>query len=383
VSTSPHPQIVIVDGGELTEVRAVVRDLAVDFLELSVEEACRGPLPAGLLVSTPNHSVALERHRQSGDASCRPLHLVVVNELSRTLRSMLERSTCDVVVSSPVNPDVLRLLAQHALYRGEERRQKSRIAIGEPVKVKWGRRASSATLAQLSMRGCGLVCDRAASTGDTLTVLFPASLTASGTYSLEGRVVSARSVERGYEKQHDIGVVFTKSDANSRRMLKAVMTSRGVGGAALVRQAPSDAGAPTLQEVSPEGSGAGGRQGRKAPRGRFSGRVIAGIAGATLMLIGRDVSARGMRVRPEPSLQLGDELKIALHGQAGVPPIAVRAVVYRDDGAGGLYLRFLTVTEATEAKLETLLAALPSVDGEPSARGPSPGVVVSEVVKRR
>jgi hypothetical protein len=374
---------VIVDGGELTEVRIVVRDLDVDFLELTVDEACRGPLPAGLLVSTANHSMALERHRQSGDASCRPLHLVVVNELSRTLRSMLERSTCDVVLSSPVNRDVLRLLAQHALYCGEERRQKSRIAIGEPVKTKWGRRAESATLAQLSMHGCGLVCEHAASTGDTLTVLFPASLTESGTYTLEGRVVSARSVERDYEEQHDIGVVFTKIDVNSRRMLKAVMASRGVGGAALVHRAPSDAGAPTLQEVTTKGSGSGGPQDRKAPRGRFSGRVIAGIAGATLMLIGRDVSTKGMRVRPEPSLQLGDELKIALHGQAGVPPIAVRAVVYRDDGAGGLYLRFLTVTDATEAKLETLLAALPSVDGEPSGRGPSPGVVVSEAIKRR
>jgi hypothetical protein len=306
-----------------------------------------------------------------------------MNELSRTMRSMLERSTCDVVVSSPVNPEVLRLLAQHALYRGEERRKAPRVAIGEPVKVKLGRRSVSATLAQLSMRGCGLVCKRAASTGDTLTVLFPASLTDSGNTSLEGRVVGARSVERDYEERHEVGVVFTTLDTNARRMLRAVMVSCGVGWAAPVQRAAPDVGAPTLQEVTTKGPGAGSRQDRKAPRGRFSGRALAGIAGATLTLIGRDVSAKGMRVRPEPSLQLGDELKVALHGQAGVPPIAVRAVVYRDDGAGGLYLRFLAVTKATEAKLEKLLAALPAVDAEPSGRTPRPGVVVSDVIERR
>jgi hypothetical protein len=371
---------VIVDDGELMEVRTVLRDLDVDFDEPTVDTAHRNPLPAGLLVSTANHSVALERHRQSGDPSQRPLHLVVVSELSHTMRGMLKRSTCDVVVSSPVNPDVLRLLAQHALYRGEEKRRAPRVAIGEPVKVKLGRRAVSATLAQLSIRGCGVVCERAVSTGDALTVLFPASLTESGNYSLEGRVVSARSIERDYEEQFDAGVVFTKLDANSRRMLKAVMASRGVGGAALVHRAA--AGAPTLQEVTAKELRAGSRHDRKAPRGRFFGRVLAGVAGAMVTLIGRDVSAKGMRVRPEPSLQLGDELKVALHGQAGVPPIAVRAIVYRDDGAGGLFLRFRGVTEMTETKLEQLLAALPPVDGEPAGRAPSPGVVVSEVIER-
>jgi hypothetical protein len=373
---------VIVDDGELMEVRTVVRDLGVDFLETTVEEAGRGPLPAGLLVSTANHSVALERHRQSGDPSRRPLHLVVVNELSRTMRSMLERSTCDVVVSSPVNPDVLRLLAEHAFYHGEEKRRAPRVAIGEPVKVKSGRRPVSATLAQLSMRGCGLVCERAASAGDTLTVLFPASLTDSGNYSLEGRVVSTRSVERDYEEWHDVGVVFTNLVASSRRMLRTVMASRGVRGASLVHLAAPGAGAPTLQEVTTKGPDAGGRKYRKASRGRFSGRVLAGVDGEALTLIGRDVSAKGMRVRPESRLHLGDELKVALHGQAGVPPIAVRAVVYRDDGTGGLYLRFLAVTQATEAKLEKLLAALPAIDAEPSGRAPSPGVVVSEVIER-
>ena len=182
MSPSPRPRVVIVDDGELMEVRSALRDLEVDFDEPTVDAACREPLPAGLLVSTANHSVTLERHRQSGDPSRRPQHLVVVNELSKTMRSMLERSTCDVVVSTPVNPDILRLLAQHALYCGEEKRRAPRVAVGEPVKIKSGRRAASATLAQLSMRGCGFVCERAASIGDTLTVLFQASLTDSGNH---------------------------------------------------------------------------------------------------------------------------------------------------------------------------------------------------------
>jgi len=382
VSLSSPPRVVIVDDGELMEVRTVLHDLGVYFDQMTVDAACREPLPAGLLVSTAHHAVELERHRQSGDPSRRPLHVVVMYELSRTMQSMLERSTCDVVVSSPVNPDVLRLLVQQALYRGKEKRREPRVAIGEPVKIKSNGRAASAMLAQLSMRGCGLVCERAASTGDTFTVLFPASLTGSGSYPLEGRVINARVFERDYEERHNVDVVFVNLDANARRMLQAVMTKHGVGGAELVHRTAPDAGTPTFQEVTAKGPGAGGPQFRKAPRGLFSGRVIAGVAGSTITLIGCDVSAKGMRVRPEPSLQIGDELMIALHGQAGVPPIAVRANVYRDDGVGGLYLRFLSVTKPTEANLEKLLAALPAIDAEPSGRASRPGVVVSEVIER-
>ena len=80
--------------------RTVLRDLGVDFDPMTVDAARRDPLPAGLLVSTANHAVPLERRRQSADPSRRPLHLVVMTELSRTMRRTRERSTCDVVVST-------------------------------------------------------------------------------------------------------------------------------------------------------------------------------------------------------------------------------------------------------------------------------------------
>jgi hypothetical protein len=90
-----------------------------------------------------------------------------------------------------------------------------------------------------------------------------------------------------------------------------------------------------------------------------------------------------MRVQPDPSLRLGDELKLALYGRAGIPPVAIRAVATRDDGEAGWYLRFRAVSKASEARLEKLMESLPLVTSKLPDTPDRPGVVVSEVLERR
>ncbi len=70
-----------------------------------------------------------------------------------------------MVAAGPINPTVLRLLVFRALYRGVERRDCERVTIGEEIKVKSGLMNRNTVLAELSLRGCGLVGKQAHSVG--------------------------------------------------------------------------------------------------------------------------------------------------------------------------------------------------------------------------
>jgi hypothetical protein len=122
---------------------------------------------------------------------------------------------------------------------------------------------------------------------------------------------------------------------------------------------------------------------RARPRKLFARRVLAAAAGGTQVLIGRDLSAVGMRVRPVPGLQVGDELKLALYGNGEHPALVLEAVVIRDDGWDGLALHFRDVGASAAAELERLVRSLPAERAARRARERAPGVVVSEIIERR
>jgi hypothetical protein len=379
-------QTLIVDDDELTDVRAVLRDLEVPFAEAGRQAVTDGLLPSGLLITTPQYAVSLEKLRVHCAPESRPIHLVVTGELTRTMRGVLERLTCDIVVAQPVHPSALSLLILRALYRGTERRLAKRVAIGSPVKAKLGRRSFSATLTQLSVRGCGLETDRGAEVGVPLSVVLPGSLTGRGSLTVTGRVVGVRETERGRKAAMQIAVFFDALDVADKRALREVMRNHAVGGAEIGVGAVRPPTGPAPSEAEnppPTGDPTSGRGARKNPRMSFPRPVLAGIAGGSASLIGCDLSRDGMRIQPEPGLCLGDELKLAIYGGGGVPAIAIRAVVYRDDGDAGLFLRFRTMAPAIEAKLLKLLESLPILASKEPGEGERPGVVVSKVIERR
>jgi hypothetical protein len=101
------------------------------------------------------------------------------------------------------------------------------------------------------------------------------------------------------------------------------------------------------------------------------------------MLIGRDLSLGGMRVRPVPGLQLGDEFKLALYAGGAHSALVVKAVVARDDGGDGLVLTFPDVAGPAAAELTKLVDTLPTTVDERAADSPAPGVIVSEILESR
>jgi hypothetical protein len=391
VTDDASVQTLIVDEGELDDVRDVLRDLEVPFAERGRDAVTEGVLPSGLLITTPQYAVPLEKLRVRCAAESRPIHVVVTGQLTRTMRGVLDRLTCDIVVVQPVHPSALSLLILRALYRGTERRQAKRVAIGARVKAKLGRRSFSATLTQLSLRGCGLECDRSAEVGAPLSVVIPGSLTGSGSLTVGGRVVGLREPPRGSKATNQIAVFFDALDVAGKRVLREVMRNHAVGGAeigvgaARAPTPPAPQAPPTATPTAtptPTGATASGRGARQQPRMSFPRPVLAGVPGGSTSLIGCDLSRHGMRIQPEPGLCLGDELKLAIYGGAGLPPIAIRAVVYRDDGDAGLFLRFRAIPPATEAKLLKLLESLPTLSSKEPDEGARPGVVVSKVIER-
>jgi hypothetical protein len=101
---------------------------------------------------------------------------------------------------------------------------------------------------------------------------------------------------------------------------------------------------------------------RTETRRLFNRQILGGNEGIARVLIGRDLSTRGLRVEREAAFALGDELKLALYGGVGSSPVMLKAVVERDDGELGWYLQFEALTPAVAKDIEKLLESLVPVD---------------------
>ncbi len=101
---------------------------------------------------------------------------------------------------------------------------------------------------------------------------------------------------------------------------------------------------------------------------------------AARVLVGRDISSRGMRVDHTEALSLGQELRIAIHVPARETPLVVEGRVDRDDGARGLVLRFAELSAGVRACLDEMLGELPLAASAGAADFDRPSVV-SEILE--
>ncbi len=104
---------------------------------------------------------------------------------------------------------------------------------------------------------------------------------------------------------------------------------------------------------------------RRRPRAVFSQEVVAldDRADSVLhVLVGRDLSAGGIRVDPHPMLAVGDQLRLAIYDASAKEPFVVQASVERDDDGAGLGLRFLGVEPEVLAQIEAVVDSLPAVE---------------------
>jgi hypothetical protein len=415
---SPDPVILLVHDGELADVCALLGRLGA-----AVEER-RGPptredaegAPA-LVVATPKRMLEFP----ACDAARAPTRIAILDNDSRTLRAMLRRAGIDLVVRRPFHPAVLRLLVLHSLYRGPEKRRASRVGVGTAVRFRSGLRRHTALLADLSLSGCRLITDRPPKLGRRIAVRLPADLGGGRPLALRAMVARIGRTDTGGPHHVALAVTFEEVSESASERLRAAVLAHAAGPAVLRTRTgvedpqrapdpepaqelpspaaaepdqprddelPSGASAPITDATAPAEAPAAGDEEvadsapdrRTAPRRAISRHVIALDVNATRVLMGRDISAGGMRVDPNPALSLGDEMQIAIHVRAREEPLVLTARVARDDGERGLVLQFCDLTDIERRYLDQMIGWLPILAMRED-REEDLGVIVSEILE--
>ncbi len=111
----------------------------------------------------------------------------------------------------------------------------------------------------------------------------------------------------------------------------------------------------------------------------YDERVVALGEEAARVLVGRDLSAGGMRVAATSSIAIGDVLRIALHSGANTEPFVVLAHAFRDDGDDGFVLAFGELSPTQREQLEKILSGgLPAHSLEDDLE--DPGAITGESI---
>jgi hypothetical protein len=376
---SPRPGTLILDDGELRDVRAALDQIGVEYTYLrgGAVEGIRVEMPRQLLVATPRRALALRGGgRKSGNdpvgpGQRPPVRIVVTSEDSNALRDQLREVGFDYLVRRPIHPGALRLLLLRALYRGPERRVTVRYPVGGVVLYRTGLRRRRATLLEISLRGCRLQAERPAEPDTRISVILPKEFTDARPVSLPGWALRSNPTADG---EFEIAVAFEALRSSAERNLRLALKRKIRTPEVLPREAAREPGS-----ASPH---AEIRDRRESPRGSFQGEVLAHRDEAERALVGRNLSTGGMLVEQNLELRLGDEATLAIFGRDGEDPLEVRARVVRDD-ENGMALQFFDVDPDDAERLEALVAQLPSVERLADTETEAMGTVVAQIVLGR
>jgi len=375
------------EGGELSPIRALLNEFGIGWADLGPHT----PECVDLLISTPAH--ALSNTRSRGQLSARS-HIVIARSLSRTLRKELERHPCDFVVETPVHPGALRALIEHSVYRGPERRSGLRAMLDGEVGVKAGFWTKKAKVLQLSERGLGLLLDQPL-TPTEVTLRLPSSWTGGRKLELKAKLLDQ---QKRPGEGHVASFAFRSVDRATRKLLREIMKGQASHGGLLqpasaleadeaARAEKNSTSAAQLRAAAtpkPAAADQGGAEKRRSKRKQFTKRVLATLRGQAQAVVSRDISAGGMRLDPDPDISEGDELKLALYGAKGSPPLVLRGVIVHADAQMGLGLEFVDVSPKMKQRLETLVNESPIFGPAPddASEGGRQQVVVTEIVDR-
>lgn len=375
--------------------------------------------PTQLLVATPRHAGKVGATSSPESADCTPVRIIVAAEDSISMRAMMRERGFHYLVRLPAHPEVWRLLIQRSLYQGSERRAEIRLPVGSKIDLHDSATASDlapasrrALLVDLSNRGCHLVTSTRLALDASVSFQLADGTGTSEAGTISGRVVRTTPVASGEQsaaERHSCAVLFDIDlPESARRRVAEMINARMTGPETLVPHPALTASLPTIP--SPEFPGlalndetdppvstdlevdfcvaamksdsetSANRRGQ--PRGAYMGEVAVMHPKQTHVLIGRDLSAEGMRVEALPGLEIGDRMRIALYGACDAEPMLVAAEVARDDGAHGLALRFVGVSRETSRALEKLVAGLPPIESLEGDESDGVGTVLSEILPR-
>lgn len=223
IASLPRAPVLLIDDGELAEVREVLANLGIESVRLRGNAHLGGwRQPRDLLIVSARHALKLSRPvAQESDSFSK---IVLFDEESRTLRSQLEAMGFDHLVLRPVHTQVIRLLIQQALHRAAEQRAEQRVPIGREVlwQARWRRR--TATLTEISRRGCSLHVTGAREGGGKVAIEIPGAGPGAKSLRLSGRVARFRSDATGDDHERAaLSVLFDDLPPVTRASLAVLM----------------------------------------------------------------------------------------------------------------------------------------------------------------
>ncbi|MEM9177799.1 MAG: PilZ domain-containing protein [Myxococcota bacterium] len=409
------PGILLVDDGELDEVARVLDAQGVAYTRLRGGQIPdEVDPPRDLLIVTPRRVERVRRGSPTDAAPGRPLRIIAVAEDSPAMRRRLRRNGLHLLIRLPADGEIWRLLIARALYKGSERREDPRVAVGSPVALEHASRPDPTTLVDLSNRGCRLQTTSTLTVGDPIEFTIPGNAQVWGDQEpllLRGQV---RRLVREPGAAHSMLAVLFDADLpeRDRTRLTALINHWASGpqslDAAVVTGAPpipstqlpslpdltldDETDPPVLasDEIEVELGGDAGarppaaedpRDRRAHARGHFSSSIVAEGNEGPFVLIGRDLSTGGMRIERHPDLHVGDRFTIALHGPTAGEPIVVETEIVRDDGPEGFGLVFDEIEGQAGAALEKMVACLPDVESLEDGEAAGLGAILSEIVE--
>jgi hypothetical protein len=253
------------------------------------------------------------------------------------------------------------------IYRGPERRRLRRVNAALSTRYRAGWWPRSGLLLEFSVGGCSLLVDREVATGRAIRVTLPAEIGLGRKLSIKGQVMRSEPAPDGEPGERVLAIDFGDLSADAHQRLAAAVVAR-------VRP-PAAQEAPAVRAPARPEPAVGER--RLLPRSHYTKAVHGQLGEQRVVLVGANLSPRGMQVDPDPRLEPGMRLKLDLYGHGSIPPLRLDARVARDDGERGLYLEFENLWPGAPAILERLVKTLPLI-----TPGSGRGMVISEVVER-
>ncbi len=376
------PAIALIDDGELEDVREFLRERDADYVHWTRRTVpTHAPRPTRLLVVTAAFAASLGYRRTPGHDADRPVWIAITDSASRSQRSLILRSGFDYFVCRPVHPAALRLLLERALYKGQEQRERSRVAAGYEVSFRAGLRLRPATLIDLSPTGCRLLTRHRVNVGYRLNLQFPRALTGGKAFSHPGVVVRCGPgpLEGGDRGEFFMGIRFAKFAPESRELMRGVLNGLCTGPATLREgdETPSTLTQPTLPSLEslraaaaavkpkrvqtvrrPDPEPTPQASDRRERRSVYTTDVpIFGLGSCALK--GRDLSRHGLRVEAHAALVPGAQIRLMLPCREEGDAVSVAATVMRDDGEAGIALKFDWIDD--ESRLGELVDDLPVI----------------------
>jgi hypothetical protein len=381
----PAPRVLVIDDGELSDVIAMLHGLGGTPRRLT--PAVDGTLhdwipPTHLLVITAKRALSLGHSLDLPDADFAAI--VVSDSNARMLHHIVHQLGYLFMVRRPVHPEALRTLLRQTLNDDGGRRASARTAIGCHARWKlFGTlRRHNGTLLDLSPNSCQLLVRDTVPLYSRIHIRIPADASGSQRVDVRGRVVRRATLEG---EQRALGIILEDLTPRARDRLARVIAALASGPARfdtrddgpenLPIESAASAGntAADPQQAAPADA-ENGRERRRQRRAAFQRELVSLEAGSEMVhlsLIGRDLSVEGMRVEPNPDLQLDDRLRLAFYDCNDSEPLILNAVVTRNDGRLGSLLRFVGVDSTIRSRLVRTIEGLPSIeslsDTEPEA----------------